>query len=199
MCEVCCVHILPGKSFEGTVIDIKPDFKLLIQTTRAVIKNGHFLSKLPQDKILNQAQPRTRNAQAPKVWPETPRGPRSRQVSFTWISIPSCIAVAVSAQSCHIVQGTGGMMATVSLQGVKMGYDTLSGEKKITVALRGQMDCSLRKTKQIFFKMLKRCTKHNKSWIKYNRNSWMCFCRMFLFTGVSEVAMYLYFQGHRRK
>lgn len=75
------MHILPGKSFEGTVIDIKADFKLLIQKTRAVIKNGHFLSKLP---------------------------------------------VAVSAQSWHIVQGTGGVMATVSLQGVKMGYDTLS-------------------------------------------------------------------------
>lgn len=44
------MHILPGNSFEGTVIDIKPDFKLLIQKTRAVIKNGHFLSKLPQDK-----------------------------------------------------------------------------------------------------------------------------------------------------
>lgn len=80
------MHILPGNSFEGTVIDIKPDFKLLIQKTRAVIKNGHFLSKLP---------------------------------------------VAVSTQSCHIVQGTGGVMATVSLQGVKMGYDTLSGEKKL--------------------------------------------------------------------
>lgn len=51
------MHILPGKSFEGTVIDIKPDFKVLIQKTRAVIKNGHFLSMLPQDKILNQAQP----------------------------------------------------------------------------------------------------------------------------------------------
>lgn len=43
-------------------------------------------------------------------------------------------------------------MATVSLQGAKMGYDTLSGEKKTTGALRGQMDCSLRKTQQIFFK-----------------------------------------------
>lgn len=31
-------------------------------------------------------------------------------------------------------------MATVSLQGAKMGYDTLLGEKKITVVLRGQMD-----------------------------------------------------------
>lgn len=58
------MHILPGNSFEGTVIDIKPDFKLLIQKTRAVIKMG---ISFPNSHKINQAQPRTRNAQAPKV------------------------------------------------------------------------------------------------------------------------------------
>lgn len=170
MCEVCCVHILPGNSFEGTVIDIKPDFKLLIQKTRAVIKMG---ISFPNSHKINQAQPRTRNAQAPKVWPaaiNTTRATRSTgflHMDFNPLLHSSC---CFSSKLSHCAGNRWRDGDRVTARG-KNGVWHIVGWKEITVALRGQIDCSLRKTQQIFFKMLKRCTKHNKSWIKHNRNS----------------------------
>lgn len=170
-----CVRFAVCTYFLGT--HLKAQLSTSNQTLNSWYKRLEQWLKMgisfPNSHKINQAQPRTRNAQAPKVWPaaiNTTRATRSTgflHMDFNPLLHSSC---CFSSKLSHCAGNRWRDGDRVTARG-KNGVWHIVGWKEITVALRGQIDCSLRKTQQIFFKMLKRCTKHNKSWIKHNTNS----------------------------